>query len=267
VFRYQSRKNPDINGFWICDYGRYSYSYVDDGRLDKIINNSQENNLKWESAIPYIAKKMRRLRDMGETSHIALILNTWLTNEELFLINKLFIESYNVKKLYFADPPKGKADDILLTLERTPNRRGAQEIGFELNPLDWNTLSENTDLLLVFGSFLTEQTKAEEFKTHLANIKTKILLTPHSSDLDSLMDVVLPTSVIPEKSGSLTNMDGIVQEFSPVLESLGKSRPEWEILVELARLANADFNVEAFTTPAAILEEMGNEIDFFKKKQ
>lgn len=267
VFRYQSRKNPDINGFWICDFGRYSYSYLDDGRLKDIINNTEEESLTWEKAIPYIAKKMRRIRDMNETSHITLILNTWLSNEELYLLKKLFTGSFATEKICFVDPPQGKADDILLTTERTPNRKGAQEIGFHFKPPDWSLISEETDLLLVFGSFLAEQAKLGEIETHLANIQTKILLTPHSSDLDSLMNVVLPTSVIPEKSGSLTNVEGIVQEFSPVLQSYGKSRPEWEILVELARLANADFSVETFTTPAIILEEMKNELDFLKKKQ
>ncbi len=267
VFRYQSRKNPDINGFWICDVGRYSYSYLDEGRLKDIVNNTEEESLTWENAIVSIAKKMRRLRDMDEASHIALILNTWLSNEELFLLKKLFSGSFATEKIYFADPPKGKADDILLTSERTPNRRGAKEIGFDLKPLNWDRLSESTDLLLVFGTFLTEQTNSGEIQTHLANIKNKILLAPHSSDLNSLMDIVLPTSVIPEKAGSLTNVDGIVQEFSPVLESFGESRPEWKIIVELARLANADFSVKTFTTPAVIFKEMENELDFFKKRQ
>ena len=182
-------------------------------------------------------------------------------------MKKLFVGSFATDKIYFVDPPQGKADDILLTAERTPNRKGAQEIGFQFKTPDWSLITKDTDLLLVFGSFLAEQGKLEEIKAHLANIKNKILLTPHSSDLDSLMNVVLPTSVIPEKSGSLTNVDGIVQEFSPVLQSYGKSRPEWEILVELARLANADFSVKTFTTPAVILEEIKNELDFFKKKQ
>lgn len=267
VFRYQSRKNPDINGFWMCDFGRYSYSYLDDNRLKKIITNNREDNLTWEMAILDIAKKMRRLRDMDETSHIAVILNTWLSNEELFLLKKLFAGSFETDQIYFIDPPQGKADDILLTSERTPNRKGAQEIGFNFKSPDWSHLAENTDLLFVFGSFLSEQKKAEELQTNLANIKDKILLTPHSSELDSLMDVILPTSVIPEKSGSLTNVDGIVQEFSSVLGGVGESRPEWEILIDLSKLANVDFSVKTFSTPAVILEEMGRELEFFKKKQ
>jgi NADH-quinone oxidoreductase subunit G len=266
VFRYNSRTNPDINGFWICDFGRYHYSYLDENRCKGIINNKGEEKLSWESAVAFIAKKMRRLRDMNETSRLAVILNTWLTNEELFLLKKLFIDTFHAEKIFFVDPPQGEADDFLLTADRTPNRKGAEEIGFDLMPLDWNLLSEDIDLLLIFGSYLTGQTNSGEIKTHINKIKNTILLTPHSSDLDVHMDIVLPTSVIPEKSGSLTNVDGIVQEFSSVLEGLGESRPEWRILVDLAELANADFSVKNFTSPAVILEEMGKDITFFKKK-
>jgi predicted molibdopterin-dependent oxidoreductase YjgC len=81
------------------------------------------------------------------------------------------------------------------------------------------------------------------------------------------MDVVLPTSLIPEKSGSITNVDGIVQKFSPVFDSVGESRPEGEILIDLSELANVDFSIESFRTPTVILEEIGNELEFFKKKQ
>ncbi len=267
VFRVNSRTNPDINGYWICDIGRYAYPYIDKNRCDKIIFNNDNTQLSWESAIPLIAKKMRRLKDMDNTSHLAIIMNTWLTNEELFLLKKLFVDYFQAENIFFVDPPHGEADDVLLTAERTPNRKGAVEIGFDLRPLDWSELSGNTDILLIFGSFLTGQTDSGEVKTHLDKIETKILLTPHSSDLDALMDIILPTAVIPEKSGSLTNVDGIVQEFAPVLEGIGESQPEWKILIDLAKLMNADFSVKTFTSPAVILEEMGKEIAFFKKRQ
>jgi formate dehydrogenase major subunit len=86
--------------------------------------------------------------------------------------------------------------------------------------------------------------------------------------LDTLVDIVLPTAAIPEKSGSLTNVDGIVQEFGPVLEGMGESNPEWKILIDLAKEAKANFRYfGAFTSPTVILEEMGKEIAFFKKKK
>jgi NADH-quinone oxidoreductase subunit G len=267
VFRVQTRRNPDINGYWICDFGRYAYPYMDENRCENIIANRGEFKMSWEGGLSFLAERMKRLQYKNRASHISLILNTWLTNEELFLLKKMFIDHFGVSKIFFVDPPQGEADDLLMTAERTPNRRGAEEIGFELKALDWDVLSDKTDLLLIFGNFLAGEANPAEIKTRLNGIENTVLLTSHSSVLDSLVDVVLPTSVIPEKSGSLTNVDGIVQEFSAVLEGVGESRPEWKVLIDLAKEAKANFSYfGVLSSPEKILEEMANEIAFFKKR-
>jgi len=268
VFRVQTRRNPDVNGYWICDLGRYSYSYLDENREEKITVNTEEVKPSWDDALDFLAEKIKRLKYMNRVSRIALILNTWLTNEELFLVKKLFLEELGVHKVFFCDPPQGEADDLLLTAERTPNRRGAEEIGLTISPLDWDVLSDQTDLLLIFGQFLGERSNLADIKMRIGSFKNSILFTSHSSELDELVDVVLPTSTIPEKAGSLTNVDGIVQGFSAVLESLGESRPEWKILLDLAKRAKMNFGYFGkFTSPTDILEELHKDKAFFKKKQ
>ncbi len=268
VYRIQTRRNPDVNGYWICDFGRYAYPYLDENRSKNIIANNGAAKLSWEDSLTLLADRMKRLKYKSRASHISLILNTWLTNEELFLIKKMFVNHFGVTKIFFVDPPQGEADDLLMTAERTPNRRGAEEIGFELKPLDWELLADKTDLLLIFGHYLAGEVNPAEIKTRLDGIETSVLCASHSSELDEIVDVVLPTSVIPEKSGSLTNVDGIIQSFSPVLEGLGESRPEWKILCDLAKKAKANSSYFAgFSSTAEILEKMGNEIPLFKNRQ
>ncbi|MGD9347621.1 MAG: 2Fe-2S iron-sulfur cluster-binding protein [Candidatus Aminicenantes bacterium] len=268
VFRVQTRQNPDVNGYWICDFGRYSYSYLDENRSERISVNTEDIKPSWDPVIGFLADKIKRLKYMNRASRISLILNTWLTNEELFLVKKLFLEELGAHKVFFHDPPQGEADDLLMTAERTPNRRGAEEIGFEINPLDWEVLSDQTELLLIFGQFLGEGPNLAEIKARLGSIKNSVLFTSHSSELNELVDVILPTSAIPEKAGSLTNVDGIVQGFSPVLESVGESRPEWKILLDLAKEAKANFGYFGkFASPKDILEELRKDKAFFKKRQ
>jgi formate dehydrogenase alpha subunit len=47
-------------------------------------------------------------------------------------------------------------------------------------------------------------------------------------------DVVLPGAAISEKQGSITNLEGRIQTFQPVVSPPGKARPDWEILDLLA---------------------------------
>jgi len=269
VYRIRSRENHKNNGFWICDIGRYGYSYIDENRIDKIIVNNKEEGetITWEKTVVFLAEKIKRLYHMKKTSRIALILNTWLSNEELFLINKIFRNDLSVKNIYFTDPPEGEVDDLLLTSERSPNKRGAREIGFELMPIDLETLADKTDLLLIFGSFMFDQFNLAEIKSALDNIKMKIIFATHSNEKNSLVNIVLPMSLIAEKEGSLTNVDGIVQRFSPVLMAQGECQPEWKVLVNLAKELKINFKFYSqFSSPEAIFHEMKKEISFFEKK-
>ncbi len=63
VYRIKARENPEVNGFWICDRGRYGYSYLDEHRADQIIMNKieGENVLTWENISEYLGEKIKRL--------------------------------------------------------------------------------------------------------------------------------------------------------------------------------------------------------------
>ncbi len=263
AYRIQAHTNLDVNGFWICDLGRYGYSYLNENRLDRIIINREEWRLEpvWNTVMKFLAQKIRKLVYRGKTSRIALILNSWLSNEELFLSHKIFKNDLNAEKIFFADPPQEERDDFLLTAERSPNKRGAQEMGFDIKPVDSEALAEETDLIIAFGSFLEEA----DLRGVLERIETKVLFASHLSALDSLFDIVLPTPLIAEKGGSLTNVDGRIQKFSAALDPPGDSRPEWSLLAELGREAGINFAFyRGFTSPEKILESVEKEISFFK---
>lgn len=270
VYRIKSRENQEVNGFWICDRGRYEYSYIDQDRLDQIILNKTGNkkNITWENVILLIAEKLKRLYHMKKTSHIALILNTWLSNEEFFLINKIFRMDLNVEKIFFADLPEGEEDGFLLTQERTPNKRGAEEMGFDLKPLNLESLGAGTELLMVFGPHLISHFGLKEIELAFDKIETKLLFTSHSNELNAFYDIVLPTALIVEKEGSLTNLEGKVQKFSQALIPLGESQPEWKIMINLAKKLEVNFDsYRQFSSPEIIFQEMGKEISFFEKRK
>jgi len=267
VYRVRARENEGVNGHWICDLGRYDYAYLDEGRQEKLIHKKgeKETRLSWDKALILLTEKIKSLSVMKKTSRIALVCSTTLSNEELFLIHKIFQEDLGVERIFFADPIPGESDNYLLTADRSPNKRGAQEIGFELKSPDLEPLSHNTDILLVFSHFLQSHFNLGDIKNALDKIGTKLLFTSQTTSLSSLFDIILPTALVAEKKGSLTNVDGRVQKFSPALETLGDSRPEWQVLVSLAKELKSNYKYYyQFTSPEAIFKEMGKEIPFFK---
>ncbi len=266
VYRVRSRENAEVNGLWICDKGRYGYAYLNEERLDKIVVNDFYQLDTWAELISRLAEKTKRLYSKMKASHIGVLLHSYLTNEELFLIDKLFRKDLGANKIVFIDPAEEEADSNLLTSERTPNRRGAKEIGFDANPPNWGKFFEGIELLFVFGSPFMDRSDIALLETYLERIKTKILLTSHRHKIGSHFNVIAPISLIAEKEGSLTNVDGIIQAFSPSLDPLGTSQPEWQFLVDFARQLKINFK---FYSPLSSLdvirEEMKKEIPFFEK--
>jgi NADH-quinone oxidoreductase subunit G len=238
IFRTRAVENPDVNGFWICDRGRYAHRGLTAGRRHRIRSGPEredrEPSLGWDETVKSLAKKIQGLFKSGRESRLAVLLSGFLTNEELALCRTLFVDALEVGKVFFADPKDGAADGILLTAERVPNRRGAEDLGFSPGLPDLDALSAATDLLFVFGHGLLEHFEPERLRAALMRIKTKILVDSHRSDLDGMVDVILPAAVTAEKAGSFTNRSGLTQSFGAVLDPPGECLPEGEILGRLA---------------------------------
>ncbi|MBI5749508.1 MAG: molybdopterin-dependent oxidoreductase [Nitrospinae bacterium] len=54
-------------------------------------------------------------------------------------------------------------------------------------------------------------------------------------------DVVLPGASFSEREGTFTNMEGRVQKINKAIEPIGESRPDWEIIKELANRMGGNF--------------------------
>ncbi len=265
VYRIKAVDNPKVNGPWICDMGRYGYAYLDEGRATRILKKDGTAP-DWPKAIAWVSERILRLKYRNRLGRISVILTSRLTNEELFLAKKIFTEDLGVSRIFFADPPPGEEDDLLLTPDRTPNRKGAEEIGWDFAPVDMETLNRETDLLLVFGPDFEAAHSLSDIIGCFAQIETTVLVTPFEGELNAQVDLFLPVAPVAEKAGSLTNTDGVVQSFTPALPALGNSRAEWSFLVDLGKALDIKFQYYSrFMSPEVVFQEMTWEIPFFEK--
>ena len=237
ICRVRARENASVNGHWICDIGRYSHPYWTENRSRFVLMNkdAKTTRLSWDRALIILTEKIKGLGLRGKGGRLGLILNSFLTNEELYLIGRIFKEAVDLGNVWFADPKPQEADPLLLTAERSPNLRGARELGFESRPPDLKEIAKRIEVLLVIGSGLRETFAIGDVRKALDRVPVKFLFAAHTGPGDDAFDFLLPAALIAEKSGSLTNTLGIVQEFQPVWPPPGEARPEWEVLADLAR--------------------------------
>ena len=266
VYRIRARWNPDVNSHWICDHGRYGYAYLDEGRQDRLVwkKGSRDTGLSWDKAAGILSEKIQGLMLRGKSQRIGVILNPNLTNEELFLADRLFRKGLGIEKIYGAGPAPEKGDDFLLTADRAANSRGLREICPAVRAPEPKDLAE-LDLLLLFGHHLGAAERSADLLKALEKVEVKALFVSHRSALDDFVDFVIPVPAIAEKSGSLTNIDGRAQPFSAGLAFEGDGLPEWKALLDLAKELNVDHRYFwPLDSPAAVFRVLQEEIPFFK---
>jgi len=266
VYRLRARFNDKVNGHWICDLGRYGYGAL---QQDRCLAPSGLAVDRWglktvEDGLGFVVQTLRNIQSQHRNARLAVVLSEWLTNEELFLARSLFGQDLAGCRMNFCGPPVGQPDGFLLTADRSPNRRGAREMGFSMEEFRADVLGRETEALVVFGPFLAERFNLSEVKTALAGVETKVLLTPKTNGLEALFDLVLPTAYPAEKSGSFVNGDGLLQSFAAAVEPAEAARSEGQILASLGRGLglNPGFYQRAMNPPA-VLAELRKEFPFF----
>ncbi len=238
VFRVVPAENPAVNGYWICDVGRYGcHELDDDRRLTAGVRGGGPGDGQcpdWDGVIKTLAGELRAGAAGGRSPRLTVILSSFLTNEELEACRRLFVGFLGAGQVFFADPKPGPADGFLLTADRAPNGRGADALGFTRKLPVPAELSRSADLLLIFGTHLLGHFGAEEMAAALRGIGRTYLFSAHLSGLDGLVDVVLPTVLPEEKRGSFTNIDGLTQSFEPAVRPPLGPLAEREVLARLA---------------------------------
>lgn len=74
-------------------------------------------------------------------------------------------------------------------------------------------------------------------------------------------DVVLPASPSVEKEGTFTSTERRIQRFYEVMKPLGGTRPDWQILTDLARRMGHDWG---YTHPSQIMAEVAGIAEMFR---
>jgi NADH-quinone oxidoreductase subunit G len=262
VYRYEPRQNDAVNSCWMCDAGRLHYKWINrDDRLTRL----QGSNLAgagrkatWMSALSAIGEILGKTRPGAA----AIIASARQTNEELFLLKKLALK---LEALTDSVPRIAEGDKLLLNADRNPNATGSRLIGLSGAPMGSNLpkiaagiANELITTLIVFGE---DVTKVGLGGNLLAKLDTLIVSDILPNKTTALAHYLLPGCAHAEKRGSFVNAKGRVQRFMQNIQPKGDSRPEWDVLRELAGVL-AGFN--GFSTIEGVFNEMAAEVPAFR---
>ncbi len=235
VMRLKPRLNPEVNDYWMCDVGRYTYRFIDENRL--VSPQLNKDFVSWVKATETLAEAIKHLNGAGRMDRVGVIASAQLTNEDLFVVRKLFKDGLKGAQVGFKTPEKpGKSDDFLLKADRNPNTAGAAAIlgDGDIQQIIQKAKNGEIDVLYVFGHDLVKLYGKETVEEIAKKVKLLVFQGSNSNETCGYAHLSLPSTVYAEKDGTFTNFQGRVQRILPAFRPMGESLGDWEILSLLA---------------------------------
>jgi NADH-quinone oxidoreductase subunit G len=196
IFRYRPRYNENINGYFICDYGRLSYKKENENR------DSLAHIRGKVSEYDYAMMKVLRLLKHNH-GKCTFIVSSNLSLEEMYAIKKMSYKYDANLNGYEMTIDESFGDEFLRVNDRAVNKNSQKflHINRELEDLKENVKS--SDLVLFF----------ERDDIDLVDLTDKVLICLSASEPKdkSKFDVYLPIHTHTSKEGSFINCDWYIQ--------------------------------------------------------
>src|SRR5262249_38201571 len=124
IYRLVPRWNPDVNRYWMCDQGRFTYKEVHERRLGSPEGAGHPST--WERAPEEAAQKLRTAL-AGEKDKVGVVFSAQATNEDNHALARVAFDLLGLEKAYLAGrpPQPERADQILRHADMNPNSAGA----------------------------------------------------------------------------------------------------------------------------------------------
>ncbi|HEY1953104.1 MAG TPA: molybdopterin-dependent oxidoreductase [Gemmatimonadaceae bacterium] len=224
VVRMRPRANEYVNAFFMCDWGRLNYRWMNErDRVEKPMVRQGAGLVatSWELAIAAAARAIS-----GKKVFVAA--SPMLSNESLFLLTELMQGGSGAFRVAEGEEaPLPGVDDLALRRERAANVYGAEKLGFRKTGDLLGALGQG-DVLVVAGEDL-----AGIASSALTRASDIIVIGSVLPEAAAKASVVLPIANFAEEEGTVTNLRGRVQRFTQARQAPGESRPSWLVLGDL----------------------------------
>lgn len=226
VVRLQPRPNEEVNKYFMCDYGRLNYRWMNRQDRIEVPMVRKEGALvatDWETALPLAAAVLN-----GRRAHVAASPN--LSNEALFLLSQLFKMNGGSGEFTVETGPEAPlpgVKDLSLRADRAANVTGAERFGFKREASVLADIRDGDVVVIADAAIGSEVADA------LAKAGAVIVIGTTLPEVARDATVVLPIANFTEEEGTFTNLRGRVQRFLQAKAAPGMARPSWSVLTDL----------------------------------
>jgi NADH-quinone oxidoreductase subunit G len=232
VMRVRPRPNPDVNSYWMCDYGRHNYEWINHAdRIEVPLARDEAGRLlavSWQQAVLGVLERLQAVGGSGAR----VVGSAFLGNEDNGLLLRLG-EVLGGGRGQFRSPRA--ADEVVcpgfpkLARRRdlAANARGLEVLGYARVGDDAGRggLTGAGGVLVVLGDDLADLPESFGRDAELF-----IVLGHTLSPAARNAHCVLPVTTFAEQEGTFTSYEGRVQRFWPAVHPPPLARPAWQVL-------------------------------------
>ena len=270
LIRMTPRLNPDVNGFWMCDIGRFDYHWIEgDRRLlqPRLRRGGSVHAAAWADAL--VAVK-NAVDEHGGPASVRFLVSGHASLEELFVLRQISSGTGGVTLGWrHREKPQPRETKFHIPAVDAPNLNGARDLGFTIGPIDGpadvTPLRAAVDagevrVLYVFDPGPDGSIGDTEWIVAARQAGRIAVLIVHgvlNTPLTEAADIVLAGSAFVEKDATYTNMTGHVQAASRVIAPPGDAGEDWQILMKLGLVFGQNLT---YASGVAVREAIATEL-------
>ena len=266
LIRMTPRLNPEVNGYWMCDIGRFDYHWVEGNRRllqPHVRRSSSFDVMPWADALVAVKQAVDLA---GGPSSVRFLISAHASLEELYVLKQVAGATGGASLAWRErDKPQPPQTTFRIPRVDAPNVRGARDMGADVGDGRASDLRQAVEaghvrVLYVFDPGPDGNLGDIEWilaARRSGTIQTLIVQGVLRNELADAADILLPGSAFVEKDATYTNMTGHVQATSRVIPPPGDAGDDWQILAKLGLVFGAP---ASFASGAAVRAAIAREM-------
>ncbi|MBL8792447.1 MAG: molybdopterin-dependent oxidoreductase, partial [Planctomycetia bacterium] len=261
VYRLRPRENPQAQGWYMCDDGRFGFHYINsEHRFIRPLARG-EGGLKptaWEQVLPELRQKFKDAVKQDGSSVVG-VLSPFLTCEEAYLLAKYFKGQSGEVRLALGPVPVVGEDDVypkdrkgravplpeakfIIHAEKCPNRKGVEEIlrHFQGEVVRFDEVQRwvgagRVKALYLAGGYPPRPNGwigGEAAKT-LEKVPLLVVHDLLPSPVSEVAHYIIPAASFAEKDGVFVNHAQLGQEIRRAIRPPGEVRADGQVFLDL----------------------------------
>jgi NADH-quinone oxidoreductase subunit G len=262
LIRTTPRFNPAVNGYWMCDIGRFGYRWVEsDRRLEQptVRDAGGTRPVPWKDALAAAGAVFGSAPRDG----IRFLVSAHASHEELFVTARFAQDLLGDAArgdiaVGWTSSAKAQPQNTKFRVPETdaPNVAGARALGLiagDATAPDLSALRADVEAGRVSALYVVDPGPAGSIGDLswivTARVSGKlpqlIVQAAVGSDLAAAADIVLPGSAWVEKHAAYTNATGQLQATAKAIVPPGDARDDWQIIVDVALAAGVTLGYDS----------------------